>query len=193
MDAAETTTDTNTITETAVVEAPSPEAALLAEGTAVIRRHAIYSAAAGLVPVPLVDVAVITGVQVKMIAELARIHGITFSEHAVKSYVGSLLGAVVPVSPVSGGLISLAKAVPVVGPLLTAAVVPGVASAATWAIGRVFQAHFANGGTLQTVNLADIKARVRSEFESLRRKAGRNKDQDKDQVEPAPGTLDAAA
>ena len=146
-------------------------------GLEIIHRHARYNAVAGLVPVPLVDLAIISGVQMKMLAELARLYDIPFADQSLKSYVGSLLGAIVPVSPVSGGLMSVVKAVPLIGPLLTVAVVPGVASASTWAVGRVFLAHFEKGGTFENLNISDVKDRVKSEFQSFRHK-------DKDKAAP---------
>src|ERR1700753_3414862 len=81
----------------------SPE--LHKQALAIVKRNAGFGAVTGLIPLPLLDAFALTGVQVKMISELARIYEIPFSENAVKSYVGALIGGIVPVSPISGAAI----------------------------------------------------------------------------------------
>ena len=44
----------------------------------IIKRHSIYGALGGLLPLPVFDVAVIVGVQIKMISDLCEIYGQRF-------------------------------------------------------------------------------------------------------------------
>ncbi|MGJ4906130.1 YcjF family protein [Bradyrhizobium sp. HKCCYLRH2060] len=131
------------------------------QALAIVKRNAGFGAITGLIPLPLLDVFALTGIQIKMISELAEVYEIPFNENAVKSYVAALIGGIVPVSPLSGVAIRAARYVPFIGPLLGIAVVPAFASALTWAIGRVFVNHFEKGGDLLSVDLETMKEQVK--------------------------------
>ena len=137
----------------------------------IIKRHAIYGALGGLLPLPVFDVAVIIGVQIKMIADLCEIYGQRFSKQIVKAYVVSLIGGVLPVSGVSVAIGSVVKAIPGIGSLVGILVVPGVAAASTWAVGKVFVWHFEQGGTLANFDVEAARPRFQREFEAARGRA----------------------
>ena len=134
----------------------------------IVNRYTVYGAAGGLIPLPGLDVAAIVGTQIKMIAELAQLYDKQFAEHAVKGYVAALLGGVLPVSGFTGALGSAVKSVPGVGTLLGMFVMPGVAGASTWAVGRIFASHFETGGDLADFNLDAARERFRYEFARAR-------------------------
>ena len=141
------------------------EAAVQASGHDPDREIAYYSrwaAGAGLLPTPVVDLAAVAAVQVKMVKRLARAYNVDFDEgtNGVKSLVGAVLGAGVPARIGYGGIGSLIKAVPVIGPVLGAATMPGFNYASTWALGQVFKKHFAHGGTLADANVKQMGAAV---------------------------------
>ena len=48
--------------------------------------------APGLIPVPLLDLAAISLVELKMIHSLANLYGVPFSRGAAKSIIGALIG-----------------------------------------------------------------------------------------------------
>jgi len=123
----------------------------------IIRRYVMWSMAAGLVPVPLADVAAVTGTQLKMIAELAKHHNKPFDAERGKSVIGALLGTLGGMSIARGLLGSLIKSVPVVGTVGGIAIVPAMSGAVTYALGKVFDAHFASGGTLLSFDVAVMK------------------------------------
>ncbi len=137
----------------------------------IIKRHAIYGALGGLVPLPGFDVAVIVGVQIKMIADLCEIYGQRFSKQIVKAYVVSLIGGVLPVSGVSVAIGSAVKGIPGIGSLVGMLVVPGVAAASTWAVGKVFAWHFEQGGTLANFDVEAARPRFQREFAAARSRA----------------------
>jgi hypothetical protein len=58
-----------------------------------IKNHVIIAMSLGLVPLPLFDLALLSGNQVAMIAALAKIYDVPFEEHRAKSIVVSLLAA----------------------------------------------------------------------------------------------------
>jgi uncharacterized protein (DUF697 family) len=118
------------------------------QATDAIKRHSLYSAGAGLIPMPWVDVAAITAIQVKMLKEVAGIYGVPFDAERGRSIVASLIGGLVGTNLGYGLGRNLLKAVPFVGPVLGGFSVSAMGGAVTWAVGRVFMQHFASGGTL---------------------------------------------
>jgi len=137
----------------------------------VIRRHAVYGALGGLLPLPTFDVAVIIGVQIKMVADLCEVYGQSFSKQVVKAYIVALIGGGLPVSSVSVAIGSALKFIPGIGSLVGILVVPGVAAASTWAVGKVFAWHFEQGGTLQTFDVDAARPRFQREFAKARERA----------------------
>jgi uncharacterized protein (DUF697 family) len=127
-----------------------------------------WSFAGGLIPVPLVDLAAVTAIQLRMLQRLSEIYEIPFSRNLVKELVSSLLGAAVP-SMVSTGLKGAGlNMVPVIGPLLGAVLVPGLSSATTYAIGKVFIQHFESGGTFLDFKPAEVREHFRRVFAEAR-------------------------
>jgi uncharacterized protein (DUF697 family) len=129
-----------------------------AAAEALIKRHVPYALGAGLIPLPLVDVAAISGVQMKLIAELSTLYGVPFAANQAKAVVAALLGGAGSLSLAAGLLGSLAKLVPGAGYALGAGAVPITAGALTYAVGHVFRAHFESGGTLLSFDAAAAKA-----------------------------------
>jgi uncharacterized protein (DUF697 family) len=119
-----------------------------AQAHELVRHYVWWSAGAGLIPLPVVDLAAVTGVQLKMLGRLAEHYHMPFSEHRGKSIIGALLGSVVPANLARGALGSFIKAVPLVGSLAGLLTMPALSGAATYAIGKVFIQHFEAGGTL---------------------------------------------
>lgn len=136
----------------------------------IIKRHAAYGAAGGLIPVPLVDIAAASTIQMRMISQLAELYGIPFSEQLVKSTVASLVASVLPQAGVGYATLSTVRVVPVVGTALSLATFPTLYAAITYALGRTFASYFANGGTIENLSVADVKDRFRTEFNRARKK-----------------------
>jgi uncharacterized protein (DUF697 family) len=143
----------------------------MAEAMSIVRRSSAWSAGAGLIPIPLVDIGAIAAVQVKMIRDLAKVYGVEFPEVRVKALTSGLAGSVLPYLLTvgsSGYLLSMAKAIPVVGTVIAIAAMPGFASAATYAVGKVFAQHFAGGGSLLDFDTEAKKEEIAKEFAEAR-------------------------
>ncbi|MDX1606834.1 MAG: DUF697 domain-containing protein [Candidatus Competibacterales bacterium] len=130
----------------ALAETPD-EALRISEANNLVKRHVIGSMAISLVPIPLVDLVGLTGIQLRMLHELARLYRVPFSENLGKSLIVSLVGGFMPTSSAIT-LASFVKAVPGLGTATGMVSVTILGGATTYAIGSVFIQHFESGGTL---------------------------------------------
>lgn len=162
---ADTPTGETVISETVTSETAADVTAHTAAGEAVIRRNLLWSLAAGVIPVPLLDTVALVGVQVKMLKELSEVYGIPFSANRGKTVVGALLGSVLSTS-VGHGMVAqgFLRSVPVVGQVVALATVPAFSAAFTYAVGKVFQQHFASGGTFLTFDPKAVETAFRAKF-----------------------------
>ena len=131
-----------------------------------VDRLSLWSGAAGLIPVPLVDIAAVGGVQLHMLRRLSELYGVPFSENRGKSILTSLAGAVIPATTATTAA-SVMKGVPIIGTAIGALTMPAVAAGATWVIGNVFIKHFASGGTLLDFNPPDYREFIKSQKAKL--------------------------
>src|SRR4051794_20211907 len=104
----------------------------------IVDKYVRWAAGAGLIPIPLVDIASVTGIQLKMLSDLSGLYGVPFAKNRGKSVLGSLLGSIVPTNMAYGTVGSLLKAVPVIGTVLGVLTMPAFAGASTYAVGKVF-------------------------------------------------------
>jgi uncharacterized protein (DUF697 family) len=126
-----------------------------------VDRFAIWSGVAGLVPVPVIDLLAVGGLQLQMLRRLSQIYEVPFAENRGKALIAALTGALVPTT--SGiGAFSLLKAVPIVGTIVGGFVTPVLSAGATYAIGKAFIQHFESGGTLLDFNPPDYREFVKS-------------------------------
>jgi uncharacterized protein (DUF697 family) len=117
-----------------------------------IRNHMIAAIGAGLVPFPVADLAAMTGVQINLVRKIASAFGVPFSQNAVKSLIGAIVGGAVPAYG-APSLASLAKVIPVAGSIIGFVAMPTLSVAMTYAVGHVFIQHFESGGTLLTFDV----------------------------------------
>lgn len=141
---------------------------------ALIKDHVIGAVALAAVPVPLVDIAGVAALQLRMIQKLSELYGRPFSESLGKSAVAALAGGV---GGFTAGLVafSAAKAVPGVGWALSFMSMPVLAGASTYAVGQVFVKHFEDGGSLLDFNIEKHRACFREQLEKGKALAGKVK------------------
>jgi len=145
--------------ETAAEMTPEQRAEMAGK---VVDRFAIYSGVAGLVPLPVLDVVAVGGLQVQMLRRVSQIYDVPFSENTGKALIAALAGSLIPAS--SGlGAASALKFVPIAGPLAAAFVMPALSAGATYAIGKAFIQHFASGGTLLDFNPPDYREFIKAQ------------------------------
>lgn len=142
-----------------------------ARASTIIRDHMFLSAAAGFIPIPAVDLAAAFTLQVTLLRRLANLYTVSFTEHAGKSVLMSFIGSAGTVSLGAGSFLSLAKSIPGIGSILGALTMPVSLGAFTYSIGKVFQAHFRQGGTLLDFDPSDYGDYFREMFKRGRKEA----------------------
>lgn len=135
-----------------------------ATSDSIIKKHVLFSMGVGLIPVPMLDLVAITGIQLNMLRKLAEMYEVPFNEHKVKSTLSSLVGGGVTV-PVARTLLSFTKMIPVVGQAVGLVTMPITAGATTFALGKVFDQHFSSGGTFLTFDSDKAKDYYNRMFE----------------------------
>ncbi|MBF0286687.1 MAG: YcjF family protein [SAR324 cluster bacterium] len=130
----------------------------------VINKNVLWAMGAGLVPFPIVDMAAVSTIQLKMVNELSKHYGIEFSKHRAKNIIGPLVGGV-STGVLGMSTVSLMKPIPVIGAIATVAGMPLVAGATTYALGKVFLVHFASGGTFLDLDPDKVRDYFMQQFE----------------------------
>lgn len=122
----------------------------------IIRYRTLMASGIGFIPFPILDAAGILSIQLWMISDLAKIYKVPFQKNIARSIIGSLLSNV--------GVVSVVKLIPGANLLGTGAVVAS-AGTATFALGKVFLQHFAQGGTLLSFDPVKSQAHFDKAYE----------------------------
>ena len=146
---------------------PPPVASREAGALEIVGRYMTYGAVAGFVPVPIVDLAAIGSVQYFLVRELAEHYVIDFDGERARGFIAALAGSVLPTSVGHALAANIAYRLPGIGWLAGLVTVPALASATTYATGKVFIQHFESGGTFLDFD----PATVREFFERMLAKA----------------------
>jgi uncharacterized protein (DUF697 family) len=130
-----------------------------------------WSAAAGLVPFPVLDLVALGAVQTRMLMDLSKVYGHSFSKEAANAIVSVLLGTLIPGAAAGAVMGSAIKTAPGVGTLAGIASMSAFGAAATYAIGKVFARHLAGGGRPGDFSASSIADDLKAEFKRGKRQA----------------------
>lgn len=154
------------------IETPDLEKAeRLDKAAAIISNKCKWSAAAGFIPVPYLDLAGLAAVQVKMVSDLSELYGKTVQQEAVKTTVATLLGTLATAGLAAPVAFTTLKVVPGLGSVAGGVSMGALGAAATYAVGKVFVNHFEGGGTLANFDVDKVKDDLKSAFSSKSAKA----------------------
>jgi len=148
----------------------------------IIKNAVIAAMGVGLVPIPVVDLVGLVGIQLKMVHSLAQHYGVSFSEHLGRSLILSLVGGALPLSATVAAS-SLLKLIPGIGTLAGGATLAVSSGAITYAVGQVFAQHFESGGTLLDFDPARFRERFR---QAMRQGEAVAEELDTEQSPPTP-------
>ncbi len=148
----------------AMIEA-SPEAALVighelplyrhTAGQRIIRNATLVSLAAGIEPIPLIDIPILLGTQICLVLRLAALYGEPLDTNAAMKHARELIATM------AGGLAlrflaeQAAKAVPFGGDFVAGA----IAGAATWSIGQVALEYYEGGKKIDPNRMRQLYTR----------------------------------
>ncbi len=127
----------------------------------IIKNHMIWSMGAGFIPVPLLDFAAISYIQLDMIRQLAKLYEVDFKETEGKAIITSLTSA----GLAKAGAARAIKFIPVIGSYLGGVATAVLSGASTYAIGEAFKRHFDKGGTFLDIDLNSLKKMYMDKFE----------------------------
>jgi uncharacterized protein (DUF697 family) len=120
----------------------------------IVDRYAVYSAVGGIVPVPIVNVASITGLIVRMVKVLSDHYGVAFEKDRARAIVVGFVAGAMPSGLGSVASSTLTYLMPH-SALAGLAVSSVTAAACTRSIGRIFVEHFENGATLADLRVVE--------------------------------------
>jgi uncharacterized protein (DUF697 family) len=126
----------------------------------IIRRHVLWAMGAGLVPLPLLDIASVTAVQLDMLHQLADFYERDYSTTRGKAFVTALAGGAFARLGASA-----VKALPGVGTAIGVIAMPIVSGATTFALGQVAAETFAVGEDLGSFSIERARATYHRAFE----------------------------
>ena len=107
----------------------------------IVERHRTYAAIGGLSPLPIVNVAGVAALVVRMVKQLSKLYGVPFERERTRSLVISILGGATPTGLGTATASTLAFVLP--GSTLVGLAVSALtAGALTRGIGLVFIEHF---------------------------------------------------
>lgn len=138
---------------------------LRSKADTIIRNHVLMAAGGGLIPIPFVDIAAVTAVQLDLLHELSKLYELNFSRSASRSLVTALTSSVLARLGASA-----IKIIPGVGSILGGLSAAALAGAATYAVGQVFTNHFEAGGTIEDFDPLSYKDSYNKLFEEGKRK-----------------------
>lgn len=152
----------------------------------IVRKNMYWALGLGFVPVPLLDLAAVTAVQVKMLKDLSDLYGVSFAEDRAKTAVASLVAGLGGLTVAGAVASSLVKVVPIFGQIVGFVGGPALAGALTLAVGNLFTMHYESGGTLLDMDPEKVREHFRKEFESAKETArsARNKSRHGDRPPP---------
>lgn len=131
----------------------------------IVKTWSQWSVAAGIVPVPLMDVALVSGIQVKMIYDLCQVYNVPFEKKSALAVASGLVGG-----SFSAGIARMLgemalKSIPYVEQVMQ----PTLSFATTYSMGYVFVKHFESAGTLVNFDASKMNIYFQEQFEKSKK------------------------
>ena len=143
----------------------------------IVKTHMIAGTSLALLPVPIFDLAALTGTQLSLLRSLSKHFDVDFDEQKGKALLTSLVSGAVPLLTVVG-LSSFAKLIPGIGTIGGSISMTVLASSLIYATGQVFVRHFEQGGTLADFQSKYWKSFFMQQFEEKKTEMKQQKQSD---------------
>lgn len=129
-----------------------------------IKNHAMTAMGVGILPVPGLDLIVLTGVQLSLLRKIGGLYGFTLSDETGKKLLSSVLGGYLPLL-IAGPVGSVLKFIPGVGVAAGVLAQSTLAGATTYAVGKLFLQHFESGGTFLDVKSKEMGQKLKQQVQ----------------------------
>lgn len=126
----------------------------------IIKNHVLWAMGAGAVPLPIIDVAAVTAVQLDMLKQLCGIYEVNYLESSGKSLISAIAG-----STLAKIAASFMKGIPVIGTFIGGVSMAAMSGASTYAMGQVFIRHFEGGGSIFNFDMGWGKQQYEQEYQ----------------------------
>ncbi|MEM1121668.1 MAG: hypothetical protein AAGJ18_14550 [Bacteroidota bacterium] len=126
----------------------------------IIRKYTIAATGSGLIPVPVLSAAVITGIQVLMTKELCALFGVDFENQKASVLLNAALGSAATRVVSMAALVVPGISAPMKG--LSGAAIAGVYTAT---VGEFYKVHFQNGGNLENASIRELASYFVDEYQ----------------------------
>lgn len=123
------------------------------QAEATISDHVIYAIGGASIPLPLVDIAAVSAIQLNLVRDLAEIYEVDHDVTDSRTLITSLVGASLPRVGASA-----LKALPGVGWLAGALTQVALSGATTYAVGQLFSRVFASGRSIASVDTDEVRS-----------------------------------
>lgn len=130
------------------------------QASEIIQYHVMWSMGAGAVPLPILDMAAVTAVQLDMLKQLSRLYAVDYQESSGKHLITAIAG-----STLARIGASFVKSIPGIGSVIGGVSMVIMSGASTYAMGRVFTNHFETGGSLFDFDLGTARKKYEEEYE----------------------------
>lgn len=141
------------------------ESKILDESNRIVQKYSTFASGSVLLPIPVIDIVYITGIQLKMLSDLSKLYKIEFKRNRGKAIVTSLISGVLANKFMFSAAPFLVRYIPVVGFLMAPLSIVLFSSALTYSVGKVFIQHFEAGGTFLNFKPEQVRGHFREEFE----------------------------
>lgn len=126
----------------------------------IVNHHVLWSLGAGAIPLPVLDVLAVTGIQLDMMIALCHHFKRPFSEQWAKTIISSMSGSIA-----ARYAASYIKFIPVVGSLIGGASMAIMSATSAYALGQVFITYLSAGKDLEDIDLEEAKVQYEKELE----------------------------
>jgi len=136
----------------------------LQEAKGLVDSASRWSLAVGLIPIPVLDAAILAAVQTKLLMNLSALYGEKVEKERASAVVSVLLGALVPLGLTKTALGATAKIFPGAGTVIGSIAMSTMGATATKVVGEFFVKHYEQGGTFVKFRQANLMDEFRKEF-----------------------------
>jgi uncharacterized protein (DUF697 family) len=137
----------------------------------IINEHILWAMGAGLVPVPLLDIAAVSAIQLDMLKQLSTHYNVRYSESEGKVFLSALTGSLA--ARLAANAIKL---IPGIGSVIGGLSMSILSGGSTYALGQVAVRHFERNGTFSNIDLDSAKRAFEEQFERGKEVAAKMKD-----------------